>query len=323
MEGLAPVESVAIAYDHPLDSNWGDSFRIPGRGETEETLGATLRIVGEDYFSTMGIDVLRGRAFEKLDDMDHPGAVIVNEAFAQRYFPDEDALGRSIFTSTPRNTWGEPTPDSFEIVGIVRNIKFLGPDAGNEPAFYVPARQFPLPDMALVVRTTGDAASLAPRLRDTVWALDANLPIGNVTTMTRLLDEALAQPRFNMLLLSAFGAAALALAAMGIYGLLAYDVMRRTSEIGIRMALGARARDVVALVVSQGVRLTLVGLALGLAAALAMTRVLSGLLFGVSTSDPTTFAAVAVFLGAVAVAASYIPARRATRIAPVTALRHE
>ena len=323
VEGLAPVESVSIAYDHPLDSNWGDSFRIPGRGETEETLGATLRIVGEDYFSTMGIDVLRGRAFEKLDDMDHPGAVIVNEAFAQRYFPDEDALGRSIFTSTPRNTWGEPTPDSFEIVGIVRNIKFLGPDAGNEPAFYVPARQFPLPDMALVVRTTGDAASLAPRLRDTVWALDANLPIGNVTTMTRLLDEALAQPRFNMLLLSAFGAAALALAAMGIYGLLAYDVMRRTSEIGIRMALGARARDVVALVVSQGVRLTLVGLALGLAAALAMTRVLSGLLFGVSTSDPTTFAAVAVFLGAVAVAASYIPARRATRIAPVTALRHE
>ncbi|GMR24369.1 MAG: ABC transporter permease [Acidobacteriota bacterium] len=323
VESLPPVESVSIAYDHPLDSNWGDSFRIPGRGETEETLGATFRIVGEDYFRTMGIDVLRGRAFEELDDRDHPGAVIINVAFARRYFPDEDALGRSIITSTPRNTWGEPTPDSFEIVGIVKNIKFLGPDAADEPAFYVPARQFPLTDMVLVVRTSGDPASLAPRLRDTVWALDANLPIGNVTTMTRALDEALAQPRFNMLLLSVFGAAALALAAMGIYGLLAYDVTRRTSEIGIRMALGARSRDVVTLVVSQGVRLTMVGLALGLAAALLLTRVLSGLLFGVSTSDPATFAAVAVFLGAVALAASYIPARRATRIAPVTALRHE
>lgn len=321
---LPPVEAVSIAYDHPLDSNWTDSFGIPGRGETDEHLAATFRIVGEDYFRTVGVDVVRGRTFTELDDLDHPGAVIVNEAFVRRYFPDADPLGRAILTSTPRNVWGEPIPNRFTVVGIVQNVKFLGPDTPDEPAFYVPARQFPLPDMTLVVRTSDEApANLAPRLREEVWALDGQLPIGNISTLARLLDEAFAQPRFNLLLLGAFAVAALGLAVIGIYGLLASDVARRRSEIGIRMALGARARDVITLVVGQGVRVIGAGLALGLVSALLGSRVLSGLLFGVSTHDPTTFAVVAGLLGGVALLASYLPARRASRIAPVTALRHQ
>jgi putative ABC transport system permease protein len=323
VERLGSVEAASIAYDHPLDSNWEDSFRIPRRGETRESLGATFRIVGEDYFHTMGIDVVAGRAFTRLDDVAHPGAVIINEAFVRRYFPDVAPIGQTLSTSTPKNTWGEPTPDTFEIVGVVRNIKFLGPDSEDEPAFYLPARQFPLPDMALVVRTTGDPAALAPRLREEVWALDAELPIGTMTTMTRLVSEAYAQPRFNVLLLSSFGVAAWVLALMGIYGLLAYEVTRRTSEIGIRMALGARARDVVALVAGQGMRLVGIGLALGLVTAFLSARVLSGLLFGVSANDPATFVLVALLLGAAASIASYVPAHRATQIAPITALRQD
>jgi len=324
LESSPRVETAAIAYDHPLDSNWIDSFRIAGRvtssAETEESLGATFRIVSAAYFRTMGIDVVRGRAFDVLDDLGHPGAAIVNESFAKRYFPDEDALGRKLVTSTPRGFWGESTPELFEIVGIVRNVKFLGPRAGNEPAFYVPARQFPQRTMTVVARTAVDPAAMAPSLRETVWGIDRTLPVGTTTTMARLRSAALAGPRFNTVLLSLFGAAALCLAALGIYGLLSYDVTQRASEIGIRMALGAGTGDVERLVVRQGAGLTAIGLGIGAASAFVAARIASGLLFGVSPHDPLTLVAVAVFLTLVALAASYLPARRAARIAPVTAL---
>ena len=208
--GTAPdVLDVALAYDHPLDSNWIDSFRVVTGTETDESMAATFRIVSADYFRTMAIDIVSGRAFTELDDPGHPGAVIVNEAFARRYFPDNEVLGRALYTSTPRAVWGEPIPNQFEIVGIARNVKFLGPDMADEPAFYVPSRQFPLGQMALVARVAGDPTLLSARLRDDISALDADLPLFSVTTMERLMSEALAQPRFNMLMLGLFGAAAM------------------------------------------------------------------------------------------------------------------
>ena len=175
----------------------------------------------------------------------------------------------------------------------------------------------------VAVRVQGDPASFAPRLREEVWAVDPDIPLSNITTMERLLSEALAQPRFNAVVLGFFGATALALAALGIYGVLSATVAQRTSEIGIRMALGARSGDVVRMVVRQGMRLTLAGLAIGLVAALVASPVLRSLLFGVNAADPWTFSFVAVFLGSVALFASYVPARRASRIEPLIALRHE
>ena len=319
---LPPVSSAAFAYDHPLDSNWIDSFRLVGGTETDESLAATFRIVTSDYFRTAGIDVVRGRAFTELDDPEHPGAVIVNEAFVGRYLPDVDPLGQRIETTTPSNLW-EGAPRIFEIVGVVRNVKFLGPSAADEPAFYVPSRQFPVGEMTLLVRSEENPVAIAPRVREELWSLDNNLPINRITTLERLLDGALAESRFSSTLLGLFAGVSLGLAAMGVFGLISHTVTQRTSEIGIRMALGARSKDVLELIVRQGVRLAAIGLLVGTLGALAATRVLDSLLFEVSARDPLTIGVVGALLGAIALLASFLPARRAARIAPVRAIRWE
>jgi putative ABC transport system permease protein len=326
LNAVAAVEASGLTYDHPLDSNWIDGFafeRAPETPEREESFSAALRIVSPDYFRTMSTGILRGRPFTDLDDAEHPGAVIVNQAFVQTYLGGSDPLGKRLVTTTPRGFWGEPLPNVFEIVGVIENVRFLGPATPPEPAFYLPAAQFPVQEMMVAVRVDGDPAAFAPRLREEVWAVDPDIPLSNITTMERLLSEALAQPRFNAVVLGFFGATALALAALGIYGVLSTTVAQRTSEIGIRMALGARSGDVVRMVVRQGMRLTLAGLAIGLVAALVSSPVLRSLLFGVNAADPWTFTFVAVFLGSVALFASYVPARRASRIEPLIALRHE
>jgi len=319
---LPSVRSVSLAYDHPLDSNWGDSFRVVGDTESEESLVATLRIVTPDYFRTVGLDILQGRPFTALDDPAHPGAVIVNEAFAATYLGSRDVIGAAIETSTP-HAFDDSLPERFEIVGIVGNVKFLGPEADDEPAFYLPSLQFPLGEMALLVGTDQAPIALAGRIREEIWALDPDLPIGNVNSLARLTDETVAAPRFNTQLFALFGGSALLLAALGIYGLLSYDVTQRTNEIGLRLALGAPARNVVGLVIGQSARLTALGVGIGLVGTWATSRVLSGLLFGVSENDPATLAVVAAVLGGVALLAAYLPARRASRIAPVRALRYE
>jgi len=323
LSSVSGVAATGLTYDHPLDSNWIDDFAIEGAPETEETLSAALRIASPDYFRTMGTGILRGRPFTGLDDADHPGAVIVNEAFVQRYLAPSSPLGKRLVITTPRGYGGESLPTLFELVGVVENVHFLGPAVPPEPAFYLPAAQFPVQEMMVAVKVAGDPAAFAARLREEVWAVDPDIPLSNITTMGRLLSEALAQPRFNAVVLGFFGATALALAGLGIYGVLSTTVAQRTSEIGIRMALGARSGDVVRMVVRQGMRLTLAGLAIGLVAALASTPVLRSLLFGVGAMDPWTFAFVAAFLASVALLASYIPARRASLIEPLTALRHE
>jgi len=318
------VESVSIAYDHPLQSNWLDSFEIEGRAKAPGNSDqANFIPVGPDYFKTVGVQLVSGRLFTARDDADHPGAAVVNEALVRHYFPNENPLGRRLRPGPPGRIWDGQRLTSFEIVGVVRDVKFDGLAATPEPAYYLPATQAPLGDMTILVHTTTDPQSIVAGLRQAVWSIDPNQPISNVNTLEQIVSESIAQPRLNMLLMMLFGGLALLLSAVGIYGLLSYAVTQRTQELGIRMALGANVTDVLKLVLKQGMLLALLGEALGLAGAFALTRLMSGLLFGVTPTDTTIFAGVVVVLTLTALLACYLPARRATKVDPLVALRYE
>ncbi|HXQ73801.1 MAG TPA: ABC transporter permease [Pyrinomonadaceae bacterium] len=318
------VESVAIAYDHPLQSNWLDSFEIEGRvSDPANADSANFMPVGADYFNTVGVQAVSGRTFTPQDDADHPGVAIVNEAFVRHYFPNENPLGRRIRPGPPGRVWKQQKLTSFEIVGVVRDVKFDGLAVASEPAYYLPATQSPLNDMTILVRTKCDPESIVAGLRQAVWSIDPNQPISNVNTLEQIVSESIAQPRLNMLLMMLFGGLALLLSAVGIYGLLSYAVTQRTQELGIRMALGANVTDVLKLVLKQGMLLALVGEAIGLAGAFALTRLMRGLLFGVTPTDTTIFAGVVAVLTLTALLACYLPARRATKVDPLIALRYE
>jgi putative ABC transport system permease protein len=322
---LPGMQSAAIAYDHPLEASWIDNFTVEGRPAPGpgETPSANFNPVSWDYFRALGIELISGRQMTAQDDQDHPGVAIVNQAFVRRFFPGEDPLGKRILPGPPPRIWNNQRLTSFEIVGVVRDVKSAGLNAEAEPTYYLPAPQAPIADMEIIVRTEGDPVALIPALREAVWAIDPDQPIANIIPMEKLVAENIAQPRFNMIVMGLFGGVALTLAGVGIYGLLSYSVAQRTHEIGVRMALGARGADVLRLVMGQGLRLTLIGLILGLAGAFAATRVLSGLLFGVSMTDPFIFSVVSVVLSGVALGACFVPARRATRVDPMVALRHE
>ena len=322
---LPGVESATIAYDPPLKSNWIDSFEIEGRVATAEnkSQSANFIAVGADYFNTVGAQIVRGRSFTRQDDADHPGATIVNEAFVRHYFPNEDPLGRRLKPAPPGRIWKNQRLTSFEIVGIARDVKFGGLAATTEPAYYLPAAQAPLADMTLLVRTTNDPKSIIAAVRQTVWSIDPSQPIANVNTLEQIVSDSIAQPRLNMVLMMLFGGLALLLSAVGIYGLLSYAVTQRTQELGIRMALGANVGDVLKLVLKQGMLLALIGEAIGLVAAFALTRLMRGLLFGVTPTDTTIFAGVVTVLTLTALLACYLPARRATKVDPLIALRYE
>ena len=325
ISNLPGVQSAAIAYDHPLQTNWIDSFEIEGRVAPADGRGlqANFNPIGPDYFVTVGAPMVRGRQFTPQDDQDHPGVMIVNEAFVRHYFPNEDPIGRRVKPSPPARIWREQRLTSFEIVGVVRDVKSAGLQAETEPTYYLPATQSPLQDMALLVRTTIEPTAIVPALRQTVWSIDPNQPISNVNTMEQIVSDSISQPRLNMTLMALFGALALILAAVGIYGLLSYTVTQRTQEMGIRMALGAQVGDVMRLVLKQGMVLAIVGQAVGLAGALVLTRLIRALLFGVTPTDVTIFAAVVAVLTTIALLACYLPARRATKVDPLKALRYE
>jgi putative ABC transport system permease protein len=325
ISSLPGVEAAAIAYDHPLQANWVDSFAVEGRPKPDaaQSPSANFNPVSWDYFRTVGTEIVSGRQFTAQDDQDHPGVVIVSEAFARRYFPHERALGQRLGLSPPARIWKNQRLTSFEIVGIARNVKSAGLNAESEPTYYVPASQAPLQDMTILVRTQNDPTRLVPTLRNAVWTIDPNQPIANISTMERIVADSIAQPRLNMLLMGLFGALALILAAVGIYGLLSYAVTQRIQEIGIRMALGAQVTDVLKLVLKQGMTLALIGEALGLVGAFALARLIGGLLFGVTPTDAMTFIAVSGVLTGVALLACYFPARRATKVDPLVALRCE
>jgi putative ABC transport system permease protein len=315
------VHSAAIALDHPLDEGWTSSFTIEGRpprppGQEYES---RIRPVSPGYFRTAGIRLLAGRDIAEADGQGAPGVVVINAAFARLHFPGENPLGRRIL----RQAWWEGMPSSFEIIGIVEGERFLGIDDGSDPATYFAFEQFTFPSMQLIARIDGDPEAFAATLRRYLAAVDPDLPLEHVLSLESVLAESLAAERFNASLLAIFAAVALLLAAIGIYGVLSYTVAQRTSEIGIRMALGAARARVLGQIVAQGVALAAVGIAFGVLAALALTRVLASLLHEVSTTDPSVFGGVAALLTLVALAAAWLPARRASGVDPMVALRAE
>jgi putative ABC transport system permease protein len=315
------VQSVAVAMQHPLAPGWTSSFTIAGRepppaGQEPES---SIRPIMPGYFRAVGAKLLRGREIQESDGVDAPGVVVVNEAFAKLHFPNEDPIGRQVH----RSSWWKGMPALFEIVGIVADERFQGPRAAADPATYFSFAQFTFNDNWLLVRTKNDAKAFIPLLRQTVWAMDRDLPLENVRTMDEILGDSVADSRFNTVLLSLFAVVALVLAAIGIYGVLAFTVAQRTSEIGIRMALGAQRSSVLRLVVGNGLALALIGVAIGAVGALVATRALERLVFGVSTTDPVVFGFVAVTLTAVAATAALVPALRASRVDPIVALRSE
>jgi putative ABC transport system permease protein len=322
---LPDVDSVAIAYDHPLESNMVDDFKIEGRTESESgrPASANFQPVSWDYFRTVGMTIISGRPFTQQDDQDHPGVAIVNEAFAHKYLPPGKALGQRIQPVLPAQIWNNERLTSFEVVGIVRNVKSAGWNAESEPTYYLPATQAPFQAMTILVRTRNDPATLVSALRNAVQTIDPTQPVTNIRTLDQIVSDSIAQPRLNMLLMGLFGGLALILAAVGIYGLLSYAVTERTREIGTRMALGAQVPDVLRLVLKQGMTLALIGEVIGLVGAFALTRVIRGLLFGVAPTDAMTFIAVAAVLTSVALLACYFPARRAAKVDPLVALRHQ
>jgi predicted permease len=270
----------------------------------------------------MRMSVARGRGITAADDATAPLAALVNETMARTLWPGVDPIGRRFRMASSTAPWAT-------VVGVVRDVRSTGIGEPPGPEFYVPHAQFLrfggwLPRyLTLVVRTAGDPAALAASVRRALQAADPELAVAEVRTMRQVVDRSVARPRFTMLLLSGFGGMALLLAAVGVYAVISYSVAQRTRELGIRVALGAQRRDVLGLVVRQGIGLAAAGVAVGLVGALATSRLLRSLLFGVSPVDPLTFAVIPLLLLAVALLASVLPARRATRVSPIAALRAE
>ena len=320
VRALPGVESAGAVLSLPLGGdtfNVGRSFIREGRPMTpEESANASYLVATPDYFRTLAIPLVAGRAFTEQDTEQSPMVVIVNETMARKYWPGESPVGKRI------TIWRD---EKFarEVVGVVGDTR-AALDTPPGAQMYVPfAQDAGWGSMTMVVRTTVEPSSLAGAVRGEIHALDKTLPVYNVRTMNEVAAASVAPRRAAMLLLTAFAAVALLLAVLGIYGVTAYYVTQRTHEIGIRMALGAQTRDVLRLVVGQGIRLTLVGLALGIACAFALTRVMASLLYGVKPTDPATFTGGALLLALVALVACYLPARRATKVDPMVALRYE
>jgi putative ABC transport system permease protein len=316
LRALPGVRSAAASSTLPLTGNdMGIGFRVEGRPvRDEDHTNAAYHAVSPDYFATMGIRIVRGRAFTARDDERASLVLVISETMARTYWPNEDPIGK-------RATIGYGATGPREIVGIVGDVKESELSEPARSEMYAPFPQTPWPFFTAVVRTERETAPVAASLRTAVTRLDPEQPPGEVQALTHYVREATAQPRFTALLAGTFAALATLLAGLGIYGVLAYSVAQRRREIGIRMALGARAADVRSLVVGQAVALGGVGVAIGLAGALALTRVLASLLFGVSAADPLTFAAVCLLLMTVVALAAWLPARRATRVDPLVALR--
>jgi putative ABC transport system permease protein len=318
---LPGVESVGAVSHLPLSgAEEIDGFTIEGR----ETLAAGLvqsadfRVIAPEYFQSLGIPLIRGRHFNEQDRADSTPVMIVDETFARRFFPGEDPLGKRI------NEQGSRWPHSFfTVVGIVGGVKHSQLNGEARPTMYLSYEQSGWTSLTLTVRAAGDPNMLAAAVRREVLAVDKDQPVTKIAPMSEVFSKAVAPQRFNALLLNLFAAVAMILAVVGIYGVIAYTVAQRSHEMGIRIALGATRRDILRLVVGQAMLTTLLGVALGLAGAFALTRLMSSLLYEVSATDPAIFAGVALLLALVALLASYLPARRATKVDPMVALRYE
>jgi putative ABC transport system permease protein len=320
MKTLPGVRDVSVTSNVPLtDFDVELSFQVEGRAPYKpgEEATADYTVTGADYFRTMNIPLMQGRVFTDQDNANSPQVIVVSNAFVKRYFPNEDAIGRRIIfdgkDEKPR-----------EIVGVVGDVRRNGLDVEVEPEMYVSHIQNPERRLNLVIRTEArDASQITQAARAEVKAFDPNQIIWRTQTLEELLGTSVAPRRFNMLLLGIFAGVALVLAAVGLYGVMSYSVSWRTHEIGIRMALGAQTGAVLKLAVGYSMKLVIIGIIVGLVAAFALTRVMSTLLFGVTATDPTTFTLISLLFVCVAAIASYIPARRATKVDPMIALRYE
>ena len=330
IEQLPGVESASAVNFPPLSlMNTIVSFRIEGRKppSPNAVLRGFCSVIGPQYFRTMEIPLLSGREFTGLDVDEARGVAIISASMARRFWPDSDPIGRQMRLQVPEQKYfwiPESKNLPLTIIGVAGDVRHDGmADRGNLPQFYLPYLQNPSSLMHLVVRTPSDPLSWANAVRNEVWAVDREQPVFDVKTIEEVVAESFARPRVIAYLTGAFAALAIVLATMGIYGLLSYSVSQRTHEIGIRMVLGARPNEIVKSIVRQGLKLTLVGVAIGLVVSFALTRVMASMLYGVSATDPVTFGMVALLLTAVAALASYVPARRAARVDPMVALRTE
>ncbi|MGA9769131.1 MAG: ABC transporter permease [Blastocatellia bacterium] len=308
------VESAAAISRLPLTSgNSSRSFNIEGRSSDNAGGSADYRVISPDYFRAMSIPVLKGRAFTERDNDQATASVIINDMAARSYWPDEDPIGKRLQLESE---W-------FEIVGIVGDVKHMGQASKARAEMYVSYLKKPWPYMTIIARSPRNAAALGETLREEVQAVDPDQPVYSVSTLEQLVSRSVARRRSNMLLLGIFAALAMVIAAVGLYGVMSYAITQRKHEIGIRLALGANRRDILKMVLGYGLRLTLAGVAAGAVAALLLTRMIESLLFGVSATDPATFALVSITLTGVALGACFVPAHRATKVDPMIALRYE
>jgi len=315
------VEMAALTDSLPPDRQGdADTFGIESQtlppGEMNPIV--TDATVGPDYFRALGIPLLKGRYFSDHDNEDSKPVAIVSEGFVRRFFPNQEAIGKRIRQSGPGmgNSW-------LEIVGVVGNVKYLGLTVDTDPAYYMPFAQTYGQRMFLAVRSSGDASRVAEDLRQDIQSVDPGVTLAQISTMEQAMDLSVSQPRFDTMLLVLFAGISLLLAAVGIYGLIAYSVAQRTHEIGVRMALGAARADVLRMVVRQSVSLAAIGIALGFGGAFALTRFLKTMLFGIGVTDALTFAAAPMGMLLIVLLATLLPALRAMKISPVVALRYE
>ena len=319
VRSLPGVRSVGAVSQLPLSKGYPVDFEIKGNpfSDSGRPLTAEFRRVTVDYFRTMDIPLLRGRQFTEGDNADGPPVLIINETMADRSWPHEDPIGKNVrLLEYGKVPW-------LTVVGVVKDSSYYEPVEGPRLQMYVPFLATPWDAMYLVVRTEVDPTYLVASVRREVWAINKDVPVDKLLTMDQLLSSKLSLPRFNMLSVSIFAALALLSAVVGTYGIMAYSVTERTHEFAVRVALGASPSDIFKLTIRQGTILALTGISIGVAAAFALTRVMASLLYEVTTSDPLTFAGVSLLLAMVALLASYVPGRRATKVDPMVALRHE
>jgi len=318
VRSLPGVRSVGATSQLPL-TGFSMQSKVPIEGQGEPTAGQSpnvaIGVVSPDYFRAIGTPLVAGRFFSAQETPASPLVAIINESFSRQFFPGEDPLGKRIM--------GNGASDWRSIVGVVGDVHHLGLASDCSPEVYLPFAQSPLPNLAIAIRTDSDPAALGEAVRRAVAGVDRNQPVYDVSTLEERLAKSVAPQRHRAVILAAFAAIALGLAAVGVYGIMAYVTSQRLHEIGIRMALGATSFDVLKVVLGDGFKFTIAGVTVGLAGAMALTRVISSFLHGVSPTDPVTFASAAVFLTAIALLASYLPARRASKVDPMVALRYE
>jgi putative ABC transport system permease protein len=322
VQALPGVESVSLAQSAPLSYFYSPAFSAPvfveghepPQGQNPPFVGNNT--VGPNFFRTLGVPLISGREFTDRDREGAPHVAIVNETLVRDLFPNTDPIGQRLHVVSRQ-------PSSWEIVGVVKDSKYRSLGEDSMPYIFLPYLQTPQPAMSLHVRTSGNPKEVAAAVRREVQALDPNLPAFHVMSLADNMDISLLPARFGAVLLGMFGFLALLIASIGIYGVMSYGVSERTQEMGIRMALGARAGDVLRLVISQGMWLALIGVAIGAGLAWAVTRVVKSYLYDVSVTDPVTFIGIALLLIGVALLACYVPARRATKVDPLEALRYE